>query len=235
MVDDVDLTTTDTGIQQNHNKNGSPDRADYHQICAIPSVINLILSKGRRMPFEDQKHRSDFESSVQAQKGDRSIEHRREKRRPVDKIVNIMNRTKAIFDVARGDMEACSILDVSDNGCRIYIKNARILEIGTAIIIEYADGTRNYDRVCWTSGNEIGLKIDWKYSRVILDSKEQDTHDCKVITSSKDIIVIEFTTVQKFKIGDAFILESANGIRNQVHVKWIWENEIGLKVLKKVK
>jgi hypothetical protein len=132
-------------------------------------------------------------------------------------------------------MVACSILDVSDNGCRIYIKNTRSLEIGTAIIIEYADGTRNYDRVCWISGNEIGLKIDWKYCRIILDGEDQDTHDCKIITSSSDIVVIESAPPQKFKTGDTFTLESANGVRNQVRVKWIYENEIGLKVLKKIK
>lgn len=192
------------------------------------------------MPDEEPRHRSGLEKSVQktetsAQKGRRWIEHRREKRRSVDSLTNMMRRSKAIFDIATGDMEACSILDASDNGCRISIKNTRNIDIGAAIILEYADGTRNYDRVCWTSGNEIGLKIDWKYSRIMWDAEEQDTHDCKIIICSKDIIVIEFAIPQKFRTGQTFVLESANGVRNQVRVKWIWENEIGLKILKKVK
>ena len=158
-------------------------------------------------------------------------DRRQERRRPVDALTHLMRKSRVIFDDAGQDTQVCRILDASDNGYRISLAHPRTIDIGTGTTLEHADGSRMHVLVRWTSGNEVGLEIDWTYSRIILDAEEKEVHVCKFLAASEYVYRIEFNLPQKLKPGNQIILETANGARHQVRVQWIWENELGLRIL----
>jgi hypothetical protein len=157
------------------------------------------------------------------------MERRTEQRRPVERITQLMRVCKLIFDGHAEEPQPCSVLDASDNGYRVALTSARDVELGTRVIFEHIDGMRKYVRVCWRSGNELGLKIDWTYARIILDAAESMFYDCKFLRAASNIYRVEVADPKTFSVGQQFVLESANGLRHAVRVRWIWENELGLQ------
>ncbi|HTQ72417.1 MAG TPA: hypothetical protein VMH92_13090 [Acidocella sp.] len=159
---------------------------------------------------------------------------RQEPRRPVDSLTHMMRKSRVIFDDDGKDVQFCSILDASDNGYRISLTPRRAIDIGRGLILERADGSRMRTLVRWTAGDEIGMQIDWTYARIILDAAGKEAHVCKFLAGSEAVYRIEFNLPQKLQPGKDLILETANGVRHQARVQWIWETEIGLQSLKKI-
>ena len=66
-------------------------------------------------------------------------------------------------DVILGDDEQnvypCKILDASNSGYRIGLKPMPKLEVGSEIILEHTDKTRQRVCVCWVAAHEVGLKL----------------------------------------------------------------------------
>ena len=62
-----------------------------------------------------------------------------------------------------GDVERnvypCKVLDASDSGYRISLKPMPKLEVGSEILLEHSDKSRQRLAVCWVSEYEAGLKL----------------------------------------------------------------------------
>jgi hypothetical protein len=157
---------------------------------------------------------------------------RAEPRRAVQRIPQIMRVCRVVFDRAGNDFEACSVLDASDNGYRVHLSVAREVELGTRVVFEHLDGTRKFVRLCWSAGQELGLQIDWTFARILLDEVDRDGIDCKFLGTAGNIHRVEYTGPEKFPVGREFMLETANGVRHAVRVRWLWERELGLQMLK---
>ncbi len=85
-------------------------------------------------------------------------EQRRETRRPVTGVARMAQRTSIILGEDERNVYPCKILDASNNGYRIAIKPMPKLEVGSEVIFEQTDKTRQRFCVCWVSKHEAGLK-----------------------------------------------------------------------------
>ena len=85
-------------------------------------------------------------------------EQRRETRRPITGLARMAQRTHILLGDNEENAYPCKILDASNSGFRIAIKPMPKLEIGSEVVLEHTDKTRQRLSVCWLSAYEAGLK-----------------------------------------------------------------------------
>jgi hypothetical protein len=85
-------------------------------------------------------------------------DQRGEARRPVRGVARMAQRTSIILGDDERNVYPCKILDASDGGYRISLKPMPKLEVGSEILFEHTDRSRQRFSVCWVSECEAGLK-----------------------------------------------------------------------------
>ncbi|HTJ89860.1 MAG TPA: hypothetical protein VL356_06750 [Acidocella sp.] len=86
-------------------------------------------------------------------------DQRREARRPVRGIARMAQRTSILLGDDERNVHPCKVLDASDSGYRISLKPMPKLEVGSEILLEHSDKSRQRLAVCWVSDYEAGLKV----------------------------------------------------------------------------
>lgn len=86
-------------------------------------------------------------------------EQRRETRRLVTGVARMAQRTYLILGEDEQTIYPCKILDASDSGYRIAMKPMPKLEIGSEVLFEHTDKTRQRFSICWVSEYDVGLKV----------------------------------------------------------------------------
>jgi hypothetical protein len=86
-------------------------------------------------------------------------EQRREPRRLIAGIARMAQRTSIILGDVQQNVYPCKILDASAGGYRISLKPMPKLEVGSEVLFEHTDKSRQRLNVCWVSEYEVGLKL----------------------------------------------------------------------------